>query len=334
MAAGRDFLRDLKEIRDVSAHTFRNYGADLSHFKQFVEKEIFKWPKEKITPPFGQRDLEGKGCSIPVEELDKKSVRNFIAALYYRGLKQRTLLRKLSTLRSFFRYLVRKQLIAFNPIEGIKSPKLTQSIPVTLSYTQVEHLLAMPDVKALFGCRDRCAMELFYSSGLRVSELISLDRADLDLGRRMIRVKGKGKKERLIPITRPAAKWVRVYLTHKERHLEGKGWCEKDRQAVFLNRFGTRLSTRSIDRMFQRYLIKSGLAVNATPHNIRHTIATHWLEQGMNIKTIQMLLGHSSPKATMLYTRVSTRLKREVYDKTHPRAKKEGEIPQNGVDSS
>ncbi|MEM7175294.1 MAG: tyrosine recombinase XerC [Chlamydiota bacterium] len=322
MELGDQFLAYLKKIRDVSEHTYRNYSADLSAFKTYLEKEIFNFSEKQATPPF-QCGRATHQRSISIDQIDRKAVRRYLAALHQRGLKKRTLLRRLSTLRSFFRYLVREKVVRVNPIEEIQAPKLDRPIPTVLSYDQIEHLFAQPDPDDLFGCRDRCAMELFYSSGLRVSELAKIDRKDLDLENRAIRVKGKGKKERRLPITRCAAHWIERYLSHKERRRREKPWCEKDQEALFLNCFGQRLSTRSIDRMFQKYLRQSGLAAAVTPHTIRHTIATHWLEKGMDLKMIQALLGHRSLKATTIYTKVSTRLKREVYDRAHPRAQKQ-----------
>ena len=158
-------------------------------------------------------------------------------------------------------------------------------------------------------------MELFYSSGLRLSELVGLNRRDFDSRNQILTIFGKGKKQRQSPITETAAKWLVDYLNHPER-----GEVEQDKQAVFLNRWGKRLSARSVDRNFAAYLKASGLSERVTPHTIRHTIATHWLENGMNLKTIQLLLGHTSLSTTTIYTHVSPKLKRAVYDKTHPRA--------------
>ena len=164
-------------------------------------------------------------------------------------------------------------------------------------------------------------MELFYSSGLRVSELVGLNRVDFDEPNFLMRLKGKGKKERIVPITKNSAKWISEYLNHSERHKNIDGHLsEIDREAIFLNRQGTRLTSRSVDRNFDKYLRMSGLAEKITPHTIRHTIATHWLENGMDLKTIQELLGHNSLSTTTLYTQVSTNLKKKVYHKAHPRA--------------
>ena len=171
-----------------------------------------------------------------------------------------------------------------------------------------------PDTSNYLGFRDRVIMELFYSSGLRLSEVAGLNRRDFDEKSLVLNIFGKGKKQRQAPITETAVNWVVQYLNHPERD-------EKDPEAIFLNRFGKRITSRSIDRNFERYLRSSGLSVRITRHTIRHTIATHWLENGMDLKTIQMLLGHTSLTTTTIYTHVSSKLKRQVYDKTHPRAK-------------
>ena len=164
-------------------------------------------------------------------------------------------------------------------------------------------------------------MELFYSSGLRVSELVTLNRGDVDTNRHTVRIRGKGKKERVIPITPKAAQWIGDYLRHADRCKNVDGHlAQVDKEAIFLNKLGTRLSARSVDRNFARYFLASGLPLKVTPHTIRHTIATHWLEQGMDLKTIQTILGHRSVAATTIYTRVSPKLKKQVYDKAHPRA--------------
>ncbi|MEI8126108.1 MAG: tyrosine-type recombinase/integrase, partial [Parachlamydiaceae bacterium] len=166
-------------------------------------------------------------------------------------------------------------------------------------------------------------MELFYSSGLRISELVALDRQDIDLKNLLIKLKGKGKKERIVPITKNVAGWIETYLSNPERYSNMEGHvAEVDHDAVFLNKFGERLSARSVDRNFAADLKKSGLAGKVTPHTLRHTIATHWLERGMDLKTIQTILGHSSLETTTIYTKVSQGLKQKVYQAAHPRAKR------------
>jgi integrase/recombinase XerC len=282
------FLEYLRVVRNASEHTIRNYGLDLKDFQQHAGKTL---------------------------DVDKRLLRAYLAELAARGASKRTILRRISSLRSFFKYLSKEKRISHNPMDEIDRPKLGKGIPACLSYAQVERLFSQPDTTGCLGFRDRCIMELFYSSGLRVSELVGLNLADFDVGNQRLRVRGKGKKERIVPITQNAVQWIQNYLNHPGREAV-------DPQAIFLNKWGTRLTARSVDRKFDQYLMASGLAGKITPHTIRHTIATHWLEKGMDLKTIQVLLGHSSLVTTTIYTQVSTRLKREVYDKTHPLALK------------
>ncbi len=273
------------QIKGASNHTLRAYRNDL--------EALFAFAKE--------------------EAISKRLIRRYLAHLYEKKKSTKTVQRRLSSVRSFFKFALREKIIEENPLDEIESPKKEKKLPVSVSYAQVEHLFSQPDLSNYLGLRDRVIMELFYSSGLRISELAGLNKRDLDLKNQMINVFGKGKKQRQTPITKTAADWVKKYLENPERD-------EKDGVAVFLNKWGTRLTTRSIDRNFGIYLKQSGLSEKITPHTIRHTIATHWLEKGMDLKTIQMLLGHSSLSTTTIYTHVSAKLKREVYDKTHPRA--------------
>ncbi|HSX10570.1 MAG TPA: tyrosine recombinase XerC [Chlamydiales bacterium] len=279
------FLSHLNVAKGVSEHTLRGYRLDLTSFLNFA-----------------------KG-----EEITKRTVRRYLADLFEKKASTQTVLRRLSALRSFYRHALREKWVAESPLEEIDSPKKEKKLPVSITYDQVQHLFTQPDVASYLGFRDRAIMELFYSSGLRLSEVTGLNRRDFDRKGQLLNIYGKGKKQRQAPITETAAGWLERYLTHPERD-------EKDAQAIFLNRWGKRLSPRSVDRNFSAYLKASGLSERVTPHTIRHTIATHWLENGMDLKTIQMLLGHTSLATTTIYTHVSPKLKRAVYDKTHPRA--------------
>ena len=283
----KEFFSYLENVKGASKHTLRNYHLDLEAFWAFVGKEV------------------------PATSVEKHHIRAYLADLTFKGLAKRTILRRLSSLRSYFKYLTREGLIKANPLDSIESPKADKPIPTSISYDCVERLFAQPDTESFLGLRDRCIMELFYSSGLRVSELTALSLSDFDRRNRLLRVLGKGKKERIIPITNTATQWLETYLGHPDHN--GK--------AIFENSRGGRLTTRSIDRLFKKYLRMSGLAEQVTPHTIRHTIATHWLENGMDLKTIQGLLGHSSLSTTTIYTKVSNRLKRDVYQKSHPMGK-------------
>lgn len=284
------FFEHLKVVKNASPHTLRNYEIDIRAFREYIAEE-----------------------KVSLHAIDRKTLRGFLAKLSTLKQNKRTIARRLSSLRSFFKYAHSQGIITANPAEEIESPKLDKKIPVSLAYDQVEHLFAQPDTSTYFGFRDRTMMELFYSSGLRVSELIGLNKQDFDQGSKTLKIRGKGRKERIVPITHNAARWMMQYLEHSERD-------EEDADAVFLNKHGTRLTVRSVDRNFERYLTESGLAGNVTPHTIRHTIATHWLENGMDLKTIQVLLGHSSLATTTIYTKVSPKLKKKVYDSAHPRA--------------
>jgi len=298
------FLEYIQVIKNASIHTLRNYSMDLSSFHLYLQEQSPNNMKNR-----------------PIAEIDKWIIRGYLAHLNTKKAAKRTTLRHLSSLRSFFKYLLKEKVIGKNPMDEIESPKLEKKLPSPMNYEQVERLFEQPDISTYLGFRDRCIMELFYSSGLRVSELAELNRSDLDLDNHKLRVFGKGKKVRVIPITKNAAKWVHSYLNHSERLRDGdQHQGQKDSEAVFLNKWGKRLNVRSVDRKFSEYLLKSGLSGDITPHTIRHTIATHWLEKGMDLKTIQVLLGHSSLATTTIYTQVSMRLKREVYEKTHPKA--------------
>jgi integrase/recombinase XerC len=295
------FLNYLKVIKESSDHTVRSYSIDLASLNDYL----------KTSCP----------ATLLLSQMDRKVIRSFVASLSEQKISKRSIARRLSALRSFFKYCIREKLIEKNPMDDIEMPKLERKIPATLSYSQVKVLFEQPDLGNLLGFRDRTMMELFYSSGLRVSELAAMNRLDIDLNSLLIRIRGKGKKERLIPITQNAASWVKNYLEHAERYVKMDGHeAEKDEKAVFLNHRGYRISTRSIDRSFASYLKSSGLSGEITPHTIRHSIATHWLENGMDLKTIQHILGHSSLATTTIYTHVSTTLKRKVYHESHPRA--------------
>ncbi|MFA5250210.1 MAG: tyrosine recombinase XerC [Parachlamydiales bacterium] len=337
-----DFLKHLRYLKNVSGHTLRNYSSDLLAFLNFFLDKKGGTEKDRLSQRdlsvFWQQEPALERASGPkavwaalekktalangaLEACDKWVLREYLAKLHSEGKKNRTLMRKISSLRSFFRFCLKEKYLSFDPMAAIESPKREKRLPRSIGYEQVELFFQMPDTGTYLGLRDRAIVELFYSSGLRLSELVGLDRDDLDLVGLQVKVRGKGRKERLLPITQNAAKWLLKYLNSPQRQLETKEHCrEADGKAVFLNKWGTRLTARSVDRFFRFYLKKCGLAVDLTPHVIRHTIATHWLEKGMDLKTIQTLLGHSSLSTTTIYTSVSLKLKKAVYDKTHPRA--------------
>lgn len=304
------FLTYLKVVKNASEHTVRNYACDLNALKSHLES---KWLlPSQIAPPKiiyteNSSPLQEEQL-LPLEKIDRKIIQEFLVVLITKKSGKKTIVRRLSSLRSFFRFALKEKFILKNPIETIDSPKIDKKIPKTLTYDQVEHFFGQPDLKIEAGLRDRTILELFYSSGLRVSELVTLNISDVDFEALTMKVHGKGKKQRIVPITKNASDWITSYLALRQ---ETTG-------PLFLNRLGTRLTSRSVDRLFVKYLKASGLASTITPHIIRHTIATHWLENGMDLKTIQLLLGHSSLATTTIYTQVSTKLKKKAYKESHP----------------
>jgi integrase/recombinase XerC len=296
------FLEYLKVVKQASLHTIRNYAIDLRSFQAYL-KEV----------------ESNENCDLG--QIDRKTIRGFLAWLNQNCLNKRSVARRLSSLRSFFKYAQIQGMIASNPTEEIENPKLDKKLPNSISLDEITQLFSQPDLDTYLGFRDRTLMELIYSSGLRVSELAAVNRQDVDFTNMLVRLRGKGKKERVIPVTKNALQWIKKYLMHEERHIKSETHSPQvDNEAIFLNKHGTRLTTRSIDRLFDAYLRQSGLAGKITPHTLRHSIATHWLENGMDLKTIQVLLGHRSLSTTTIYTQVSNKLKKQVYDAAHPRA--------------
>ena len=318
------FLNHLRAVKNASEHTLRNYAIDLNTLKEFIEQPLYDTHPQHSFPPkitYTTHDSLGPYHDIPLSSIDRKAIRLFIHHMASKGTAKRSIVRRLSSLRSFFAFCTKEGYIEKNPMEEIDSPKLEKTIPISLTYEHIQTLFNQPDSTSYIGFRDRTIMELFYSSGLRVSELSGLNKEDYGKDSLLLKVRGKGRKERIVPITKNASDWITSYLisplrqTTDEEHTK-----EQDTKAIFLNKFGTRLTTRSIDRMFVKYLRMSGLHEEITPHTIRHTIATHWLENGMDLKTIQLLLGHSSMATTTIYTHVSTKLKQEVIHALHPRS--------------
>lgn len=280
------FLEYLHVVKNVSSHTLRSYKTDLQTFATF---------------------LGGKPLSV----VDRFDVRAFLLHLFKQGLKKPSVARRASALRSFYRFLVKHSGLASSPMDLIDPLKQDSRIPRAVTLEEIEHFFSLPDLACPMGLRDRAILELFYSSGLRVSELSLLNCEDLSKEEGLVRVIGKGNKERIVPVTLFAIEWIERYRAVLNVDLI-------DKKALFVNRLGTRLTTRSIDRLFKNYLLKSGLSSRITPHVLRHSIATHLLERGMGLKSIQEILGHSSPSTTQIYTKVNAKLKKEAYQKAHP----------------
>ncbi len=291
------FLKHLSSARDASDETLRAYRRDLLDFADFVCRH------------------EGSEEPLPAAEIDARSVRSFVADMSLRGLAPSTISRRLSAVRTFFRWLGVRGLVPANPAEEVGHPKQRSRLPERLDVEDVNALLEAPDAKTPAGLRDRALLELLYGAGLRVSELVGLDLDDVSLNARTARVLGKGSKERIVPFGRSAQEALRLYLRAilPVRNKEGS-------EALFLNLRGGRLSARSVRRILDKAVRDVALERGVHPHVLRHSFATHLLESGMDLRAIQELLGHARLSTTQRYTHVSLERLLEVYDKTHPRA--------------
>lgn len=291
------FERHLSVERNVSENTRSAYLRDLREFAGFL-LETLGW--------------SGEGRQM-VNRIDQIVMRRYLATLHKKNSKT-TIGRKLAALRTFFRYLVREGVVPANVPEMIATPRKEKYLPSTLSVDEVFALLDRPAKDGLLSLRDRAMWELFYSCGLRVSELTGLDCADLDLDQSLVRVLGKGRKERLVPVGNKALEALRHYLDARS--------SSRDDAPLFLNHRGGRLSTRSVQRNLKKALLLSGILQGATPHTLRHSFATHLLGSGADLRAIQELLGHASLSTTQKYTQVSIEHLMRVYDQAHPRSRK------------
>jgi integrase/recombinase XerC len=291
----------LRHERNVSPHTLRNYLSDLAQFQQFLI----------------ERGLAlGAGCKVDARKVDLHVVRAFLAALT-QDRKKSSIGRKLAALKGFFRYLLTTHKIVKNPLLTMHSPKQEKPLPAFLSVDDVFQLLGAIQVKTPLDARDRAALEVFYSSGLRVSELVGLDWADIDFQLGILRVVGKGSKERIVPVGEIALQALRDYAVAQQKKWQVA--C-KGETPVFLNNRGRRITTRSMARVVEKHLKQAGLAVKMGPHGLRHSFATHLLNSGADLRSIQELLGHASLSTTQRYTHVNLDQLTAVYDKAHPRA--------------
>ena len=241
-----------------------------------------------------------------------------MAALHESGYAKTTIARRLASMRSFFRFGQREGWAKSNPAKPLRSPRKGRSLPHFLSAEDIGRLLQSPPADEPSGLRDRAILETMYSSGLRISEVVALSDGDLDFPAGVVRVRGKGRRERLSPIGSYAVRALRQWLRVRELHQQEASGADSP---VFVNRFGRRLSTRGVARMLEKYLKLAGLDLRTTPHSLRHSFATHLLDRGADIRSVQELLGHKSLMTTQIYTHVSTSALRKAYEKAHPRAK-------------
>jgi len=306
------YINYLKAERNASPYTIRNYTNDLlGNRLRGSEKGFFQFLR-----------LKQIGS---LKEVDKHTLREYISWLMEQGIVKASIARKLSAIRSFYRYLVREGILAINPLEKASSPKLDRRLPSFLTIKEMERLLAVPDLSRPVGQRDRALMELLYAAGLRVSELVQLNLEQVNLDTREIRVWGKGSKERVVLMGEPAAKALSIYLTQGRPELLG----EKRSNAMFLNRYGQRLSERRVQKKLEEIADKTGIGKRVHPHMLRHTFATHLLNGGADLRVVQELLGHADLSSTQIYTHVTKSQARKMYLSAHPMAQKKSDEIEN-----
>jgi tyrosine recombinase XerC len=279
------FIRYLEIEKNYSLHTCLNYSLDLKEFKNFLK-------------------------DTPLESIDHLILRRYLAELKQKNLKSRSINRKLSCLRSFFKFLFREGYIKYNPCSLISGPKQEKHLPSFLTEEEVIRLIEIVPVKDEWSLRDRAILETFYSTGMRISELVGLDTSDIDFISGTVKVKGKGKKERLLPIGDKALEAIKDYLAKRKNKEE----------AVFLNKFGRRISSRAVRDIVHKYVRVASLKSGISPHTLRHSFATHLLERGADLRSVQELLGHTNISTTQVYTHLTTEKLKQVYQKAHPRA--------------
>jgi len=311
--AVRDFLNYLKLERHFSDYTVRSYGADLAQFTQFLAGDI--------GASYGgdKRRSDATPVESRLVSCKPEVVREFLAYLHGQNYTKSTTARKLATLRSFFKFLIKRGRCTESPLSGIRTPKQEKRLPKCLDLDEVQRLLEAPDDTDILGCRDKAMLEVLYSSGIRVSELVDLTLADLDLEEGVLRVRGKGRKDRLTPIGSQAITAVRRYLSMRGIDADRVDPALAEGR-VFLNKHGESLSTRSVRRKLDKYLALVGLDPGISPHTLRHSFATHLLNNGADLRSVQELLGHQSLSTTQVYTHLTTQRIKDAYDTAHPRS--------------
>jgi integrase/recombinase XerC len=268
-----------------------------------------------VAAPPVQATVAGKASKLLA--VSPMVIRRFLAVLRDRSYSKSSVARKLATLRSFYKYLVKNGHLATNPLAAIRTPKQERRLPKFLDVEQIQRLLDAPSERTLLGARDKAMLETLYSTGMRVSELVGLNLADVDFFGEVVRVSGKGRKQRLSPLGPQALRSLQIFLAKRQGDARRGGF---DPLALFINKHGKRLSTRSVRRKLDKYLDQVGLSRDISPHTLRHSFATHMLNNGADLRAVQELLGHQSLSTTQIYTHLTTNRLKEVYDAAHPRA--------------
>ena len=323
-----EFLSYLRFERHFSPHTAKCYAADLNQFCGFLAEGGSAEPAaEPAASPFDASPGGGTAVAVappptvtgPTGLLGVRTedVQRFLGFLRGQEYSKSTVARKLATLRSFFKFCVKRAYVQRNPLATIRTPKQDKRLPKYLEEEEVRRLLETPDTTTMLGARDRAMLETMYSTGVRVSELVDLNLADVDFVGEALHVRGKGKKERNTPIAPTALAWIRRYMELRRADPRSAAF---NQEAVFVNKHGQRLSTRSVRRKLDKYLAICGLDPTISPHTLRHSFATHLLNRGADLRSVQELLGHQSLSTTQIYTHVTAERMKRAYDAAHPRA--------------
>lgn len=323
----QQFINYLRAERHFSPHTAKCYAADLQQFCgylcQFGSRQAPApgvsangSPVElaKLAPP---AETTGEELNRRLLVVETDDVRNFMSLLRDNNYCKSTVARKLATLRSFYKFLVKRAYLTSNPVAPIRTPKQDKRLPKFLEVEQIEKLLSNPDTTTLLGARDRAMLETLYSTGMRVSELIALNIGDVDLQQNVVRIAGKGKKRRVIPLGPGAVQTIIHFLDMRRGSPRSTAF---DQEALFINKHGQRLSTRSVRRKLDKYLLEAGLDLTVSPHTLRHSFATHMLQRGADLRSVQEMLGHQSLSTTQIYTHLSGERVKQQYDESHPRS--------------
>jgi integrase/recombinase XerC len=298
------FEQYLRYERNVSAHTLRNYMSDLQQFHDYL------CPIQK----------DGHRRQVDVREIDHITIREYLSTFYKDNHKKTSIARKLATLRSFFKFLCREQILEMNPAKLVASPRLEKKLPKVLSIEDMIRFIESPDTETVLGKRDRAILELLYGSGVRVSELCGMNIEDIDFRNLSIRVRGKGRKERIVPFGSKAKEALETYMEVRGDLLIEAPVDDRNTDILFYNYQGTRITTRSVGRMLDKYLKECAMSLDISPHSLRHSFATHLLSAGADLRAIQELLGHARLSTTQIYTQVSMEKLIQEYDKAHPKA--------------
>jgi len=328
-AITQEFLNYLKYEKHFSDHTAKCYGADLEQFTDFLVSaaqsqgaEPHEGEHEGAEPWSSQGAVAtATQTETRVERLvlqtDANTIRRFLVHLGEKQYSKATTARKLATLRSFYKFLVKRNYVTGNPVAAIKTPKQDKRLPRFLEYSEIQKLLNAPPADNWLGARDRAIFEALYSTGMRVSELVGLNLDDVDFLGEVIHIRGKGKKERICPIGSSALQSIQRYIEFRNKRMANDSGF--DSKVLFANKHGKRLSTRSVRRKMDKYLVAAGLDPAISPHTLRHSFATHMLNNGADLRSVQELLGHQSISTTQVYTHLTTQKIKQVYDQAHPR---------------